>query len=249
MKESWTEARTALGTELEQMKEVNKRIRLDSQQLLQTRRLALERKDPDIARLCAQTQPGLKLGFVTSEGAIMMRNTVATAELFEELTALVEKVYESDCLRAHHYREVQAKSKEVKAALNKAVQELGWKDFDTLIFHKTMFAGSIVAVAGGVGLMATILSSSTIGAAIAGTGVISTAAVAGIATGGIAIAIGIVVLAIGAGLTARNESWSAEFKDLVMKAFDELLSTSQALLSHKKSLTAVEQALKSLEVP
>jgi len=248
-KDSWADAMSALRAELNRMKASVQHIKKESTLLLQTRRLCLERQSPALVGiLCEKAQPRIKLAFVRSEERIVMRNSAAAVEMFVALSDLVSKLREHECIRTGHFFDVQKKHRQVEQAFNKSFQELGFQDTADFLSHRMMWASGAVAVTGAGGLAVTIGASSTFSGWWGGTAALSLKCGAGLALGGVALVGGVIICAVTAGWSWRNEAWSQAIRDALMEAFDDLLLTSTALLDHKKRLDAITQTLKSLEI-
>jgi len=223
---SWDESFKILDKELVKIKNKNRCIQADSQNLLNTGHLALESRDATIGELCAHTQPGIKLSFANSESNICMRNTAKTMELFREICVFMQVYHEKGCLRGEFVRELKEQSDRVKRSLDAAAQDVGFKNVEDLVDHQSTWAAANIG--------ATVTSTC---AMVVLFGISSWACGVGMA------------LSLVSGAKLARDEWNMRcVKDKLKEALTEIETTVWTLLGHRKKLTKIEEKLKSLQI-
>jgi len=216
--------------------------------------LSVERRVPEIHVLCSFHQCRLKSVFLHTETQIMDFQLLLLQQASEQYVKVAAELRRTGFLKIEHYTRLMSKADEVKASFEKDLESMGYESLQTFT---NVTAASIAGTGllGGVGMLTHVsLTSTSLGAWLAGTGTwasLSAGATAGLATGGILLAVGAVAgLAYLAskGLTWGDDSASKEIPLLMCTGMDNMKKAHTAQAQYKNKLLALDGSLRALEV-
>jgi len=250
----WKEAVRIIQANVTELNKLSQSVREDSKNLVNGNILSVERRLAQVRQLCAHRQPRLKTCFLKVEEKVIKAQMVLIQTAKTSAKGTVRQLHDKELLRPDELTTLEQKVIEVDASFAKDVESLGYSDTTSFLESASGLLG-IASAVGGTGMLLHVsLTSTSLGALLAGTGTtagLSTGACMGLATGGVFF---VVAAAGGLGylLTklARQEGDEAskEICSAMCEALDGIKEAHSAAADHNRKLDAIRVKLGELEV-